>query len=301
MPKNKKAPSLIRQIDQSLHSRLAIGRPKRPDKANGSYRHYIYSWQTYRSYMKQLGLFARWCKKTHNARYLKECKQYVPEYLQTRSELSIWTQKLDLAALQKLYQEYPEPPEKPFGIELQSRLRQNIRRSRQQATRDADFSESNNKDLITFCRCTGLRRSEMQELRGSDLTADGNYLHVTRNTKGGRWRMAPLVGTPEEVKLVQRMCRTAGDNRVWPHVPSSADIHSYRADYCQRVYLQHARPTDQIPPADKYYCRGDRKGVILDKPAMLEASRALGHNRIDVIASHYLYNISTICKKSCGI
>lgn len=291
MSKNKKPPSLIRQIDQSLRSRLAIGRPKRPDKADGSYRKYIYSWQTYRSYMKQLGLFARWCKETHNARYIKECRQYVSEYLQTRSKLSVWTQKLDMAALQKLFQEYPEDGQKPFGVMLQPRLRRDIRRSRQQAVRDADFSVSNNADLITFCKCTGLRRSELQELRGSDLTADGNYLHVTRNTKGGRWRMAPLAGTPEEIELVQRMCRTAADGRVWPHVPGSADIHSYRADYCQRIYLQHARPADQIPSTDKYYCRGDRKGVILDRKAMLIASQALGHNRIDVIASHYLYNL----------
>lgn len=290
MSKNK-APTLIRQIDQSLHSRLAIGRSKRPDKADGSFKRYIYSWQTYRSYMKQLGLFARWCKKTHNARYLKECRQYVKEYMETRSELSIWTQKLDLAALQKLYQEYPKALEKPFGVELQPRLRQDIKRSRQNVVRDADFSTTNNADLITFCRCTGLRRSELQELRGTDLTIDGNYLHVTRNTKGGRWRMAPLAGEPEEIELVQRMCQAAGDNRVWPHVPGSADIHSYRADYCQKVYLQYARPADKIPPADRYYCRGDRKGIVLDRPAMLAASQALGHNRIDVIASHYLYNL----------
>ena len=290
MSKNKR-PSFIKQIDQSLRSRLAIGRPKRPDKADGSYRKYIYSWQTYRSYMKQLGLFARWCKEIHNARYIKECRQYVKEYMETRSELSIWTQKLDLAALQKLYQEYPKAPEKPFGVALQTRLRKNIKRSRQQAVRDADFSTTNNADLITFCRCTGLRRSELQELRGTDLTAGGLQLHITRNTKGGRWRMAPLVGEPEEIELVQRMCKAAGDSRVWPHVPGSADIHSYRADYCQRVYEAAARPVDQIPADERYYCRGDRKGMILDRAAMLVASRALGHNRTDIIASHYLYNL----------
>ena len=63
------------------------------------------------------------------------------------------------------------------------------------------------------------------------------------------------------------------------------------SDYCQRVYLQYARPTEQISSTDKYYCRGDRKKVVLDRAAMLMASRALGHNRIDVIASHYLYNL----------
>lgn len=126
MSKNK-APTLVRQIDQSLRSRLAIGRAKRPDKIDGSYRKYIYSWQTYRSYMKQLGLFARWCKDIHGARYVKECRQYVAEYMQTRKNLSVWTQKLDLAALQKLYQEYPKDGQKPFGITLQPRLRQDIK------------------------------------------------------------------------------------------------------------------------------------------------------------------------------
>lgn len=292
MSKNK-APTLIRQIDQSLKSRLAIGRSKRPDKVDGSYRKYIYSWQTYKSYMKQLSLFARWCKTQHNARYLKECRQYVAEYLQTRKNLSVWTQKLDLAALQKLYQEYPpEDGQKPFGVTLQPRKRENIRRSRQNVVRDADFSTTNNADLITFCRCTGLRRSELQELKGSDITADGLQLHVTRNTKGGRWRMAPITGTAEEIAMVQRMlCKAAGDSRVWPHVPGSADIHSYRADYCQRVYEAAARPVDQIPADERYYCRGDRKGMILDRAAMLVASRALGHNRTDIIASHYLYNL----------
>lgn len=290
MSKNK-APTLIRQIDQSLRSRLAIGRPKRPDKTDGSYRKYIYSWQTYKSYMRQLALFARWCKLQHNARYIKECRQYVAEYLQTRSELSVWTQKLDMAALQKLYQEYLEDGKKPFGITLQPRLRQDIKRSRQQAVRDADFSTTNNADLITFCRCTGLRRSELQELKGTDITADGLQLHVTRNTKGGRWRMAPITGTAEEIAMVQRLCKAAGDSRVWPHVPGSADIHSYRADYCQRVYEAAARPVDQIPADERYYCRGDRKGMILDRAAMLVASRALGHNRTDIIASHYLYNL----------
>lgn len=36
------------------------------------------------------------------------------------------------------------------------------------------------------------------------------------------------------------------------------------------------------------YCRGDRKGTWLDKNAMLMASKALGHNRISIIASNYL-------------
>jgi len=31
-----------------------------------------------------------------------------------------------------------------------------------------------------------------------------------------------------------------------PKVPLRADIHSYRADYCKRIYEMHARPIDEI-------------------------------------------------------
>ena len=37
-----------------------------------------------------------------------------------------------------------------------------------------------------------------------------------------------------------------------------------------------------------YCCRGDLAGVWYDRKAMLIASRNLGHNRVDVIAGHYL-------------
>ena len=39
-----------------------------------------------------------------------------------------------------------------------------------------------------------------------------------------------------------------------------------------------------------YYCRNDMKGVVYDKLALHKASLALGHNRINVIAEHYLIN-----------
>ncbi len=42
---------------------------------------------------------------------------------------------------------------------------------------------------------------------------------------------------------------------------------------------------------DRYYCRGDEKGKVLSKPVMQKVSKALGHNRISVIAASYLNNI----------
>jgi len=37
--------------------------------------------------------------------------------------------------------------------------------------------------------------------------------------------------------------------------------------------------------------RKDRAGVVLDRAAMAKVSKWLGHNRLDVIAGHYLYDL----------
>lgn len=63
-----------------------------------------------------------------------------------------------------------------------------------------------------------------------------------------------------------------------------------RADYASAWYKRLARPAAFIPPADRYVCRRDRAGVVYDKAAMLQVSRMLGHNRISVIAGHYLHD-----------
>ena len=82
--------------------------------------------------------------------------------------------------------------------------------------------------------------------------------------------------------------KEAGTEKVWKKIPSNADIHSYRADYATRIYLKYARTIEEIPRRERYVCRRDKKGVIYDRKAMLEASKALGHNRISVVGEHYL-------------
>lgn len=117
--------------------------------------------------------------------------------------------------------------------------------------------------------------------------------------KGGRERISPIVG-PDVEEIVARFRETAPDEKVWQHVNSNADIHGYRSDYANRVYKAYARPIEDIPydkvnkgtgiryQSEVYHCRKDEKGKALDRRAMLMASKALGHNRIDVVANNYL-------------
>ena len=293
--KNKK--SLILQVKEMLDSKLAIGSSKQQAKINGTYKNYIYSWGTYRTYLQQCCQFVRWCKDAartdgnRQPRTLEDCRQYVVRYTEhlQQQEYSAYTQKLILSALCKLYGEYPVE-RRPFGLpdQQQARHRADITRSRKYVERDQHFSEKNNADIVTFCCCTGLRRAELAQIRGVDLDIDSNNLYVYRGTKGGRARIVPIVGSPEEIETIRRLAAAANDKKIFDHISSAMDVHHYRSVYCQRVYDQYAKPLEQIPQKDRYYCRLDKKGVIYDKRAMLQASRSLGHNRISVIAGHYL-------------
>lgn len=273
-------PSMLHQVKLALDAKLAIGQSKHADKIYGTTSDKIYSWDTYRSYLKHDIYFAKWAKVTHDCKTLEDARQYANEWLKTRSELSPYTQKLEASALAKLYgcstREFEQTKE---------RIRSGITRSRGEKVRDKDFSEFKNREFIDFCKSTGLRRKEITYLKGSQLIdRDGKYYIGVRG-KGGRYREILIIGNVKEV--VDRM-KNAGYGRAWDKIPSHADIHGYRADYATAIYKAHERHRDQIPSHDKYYCRGDLKGVCYDKEAMKEASHALGHNRISVIAGHYI-------------
>ncbi|WMJ87388.1 hypothetical protein [Anaerocolumna sp. MB42-C2] len=95
--KNKK--SLVDQVKQALDSKLAIGRSKHQDKLSENERkeitsNYIYSWETYHSYLKHGCYFVLWCKEKYRCKTLEQCRSHVDEWLESRKALSASTQKL---------------------------------------------------------------------------------------------------------------------------------------------------------------------------------------------------------------
>lgn len=176
-----------------------------------------------------------------------------------------------------------------LGIRTKPRRRADITRSRGVKKSDKHFSEERNADLVAFCKGTGLRKhKELEQLRGSQLEQrDGLWYIVGVKGKGGKIRDIPVY--PAYADIVIKCCQKAGDGLVWPHVSTHADVHSYRAAYAAAWYRDLARPVAQIPKKDRYICRNDKAGVTYDKVAMRQVSQFLGHNRISVIAAHYLY------------
>ena len=327
---------LHQQAYDQLTGMLAFGESKKEAMANGTAKNKIFSHATYKNYWKHIKYFLGYIKEKHpECTTLKNAKKYANEWLQTRVDqgLSAWTVQLEAKALGKLYgispddEAYFDPPK---------RNRQDIKRSRGDRVRDQHFSKTNNDELIKFCRGTGLRRRELQELRGKDLVSREQieaelaeleeipkaqqapsvarrleilrdtqlfpearfYTHV-RNGKGGRERLSPIIGKHAD-QIVERIADTAAEEKVWQHIHTSADIHGYRAEYATAIYKAHARAIEDIPydkvnrgtgrryQSEVYTCRKDEAGRKLDKAAMLVCSKALGHNRISVVADNYI-------------
>ena len=266
---------------------------------------------------------------------LKEFADYRKEIFadnRVKGGLKAWTVQLEAKALGKLYgispddENYFKPPK---------RNREEIKRSRGDRVRDKHFSKTNNDELIKFCRGTGLRRKELQELRGKDLVSRAQieaeiselqkipeeqrapsvtkrlemlqdarlfpeewFIHV-RNGKGGRERLSPIIGK-NAGQIIERIADTPAEEKVWQHIHNCADIHGYRAEYATAIYKAHARAIEEIPydrvnrgtgrryQSEVYTCRKDEAGKKLDKAAMLICSKALGHNRISVVADNYI-------------
>lgn len=285
--KNKK--TLIKQVDENLNRQFQTGkgRSKHADKKGEGTQGKIYSEGTLKVYKRNCCYFVVWCKYRYQCKTLKDCQTHAAEWIEEQKQagLSAWTLKTRASSVAKLY----GVPACELGIETPPRKRSEIKRSRHVTKSDAHFSEIKNYKIVTFGRCTGLRRRELSRITGEALYyKDGEpYLHVTKGTKGGRPREAPIVGTPEEVALVIELLRDAGSRRVFCLVPKAMDEHANRKEYANRVYQKHKRPLSELKAHQKYYCRGELMGHVYDRRAMLRASEALGHGRLSIIASNY--------------
>lgn len=198
---------LHQQAYERFKGMHAFGESKKAAVAEGTERDKIFSYNTYKSYWKHTKYFIKYIKENHpECTTLKSARKYVNEWLQVRVDqgLSAWTVQLEAKALGKLYgiqpdnENYFKPPK---------RNREDIKQSRGDRVRDRHFSKTNNDELIKFCQGTGLRRSELEELRGKDL--------VTREQI--EMEIARLEAIPESRRtpIAQNRLRTLQDARLF--------------------------------------------------------------------------------------
>lgn len=168
-------------------------------------------------------------------------------------------------------------------------------------TREKIFEEIARIRLIPAADRSRNERRYLNALLDIEYFPKEEFFVFVPKGKGGRMRIAPIVG---DVEMIVSMYHNAEPGtKLWHHVHTEANIHGYRAEYAAALYRSYARPIDEIPydkvnkgsghayQSQVYVCRNDMKGVKLDREAMMVASKALGHNRIGVIATSYLWTL----------
>lgn len=281
MGRNNKAyvKTLHQQLFDRLNAMQAFGESKKEAIKAGTADEKIFSYNTYKAYFKHCKYFIKFVQKNHpEVTTLKKARGYVHEWLESRAadpDISSWTLHLEAKAVGKLYGIKPEDPDywKP-----PERARNDIKRSRGEAVRDAGFDREKNADLINFCQGIGPRLFELKKMKGGDLytkeelkrfvsgqngappisgddrkTASDSLNYFTNTEyfvrikgKGGRVRFAPIIGD-HQAEIVERFRSVGAEENVWKKVHTKADIHSFRADYCVALYKKMARSIDQIP------------------------------------------------------
>ena len=317
--------SMVRQVQEALQDQLRIGE-SRHDAKKAEATHSptgIFSYRTFETYMKQGCAFANWAKAQYKCRTLEAARPYVETYLQNGIDrgLSAYTLSTQRAALCKLY----GCKAGDFAIQLPERRREDIQRSRNEAARDYGFSKENNTDILDFARATGLRRHELAAVKPEQIcqNTDGSVTICEVKGKGGKVRHIDVL--PGKEAAVLKFAGNPAGKPVFASVPSHMDVHGCRREYANAMYhtyqeklrktegrdFRNLPPIWELRPVRKpdgsylkypdgrrvkewqlvssyYRCKNDRKGVVYDKKVMLYVSRQLGHNRISVIAGHYL-------------
>lgn len=284
------------RLTKMLNDGMSTSRNDDKNDLSTTTKNKIYSVTTYKTYKQQCYKFAEFLKENYpEIKKIQQVKtEYVNEYLknlinQGLSAYSISTAKSAIAKVLRT--------SSTNFIATPPRTRKSIKRSRYEAKRDKNISEELERKFSKITSSTGLRKKEMEAVRGVDLKEiNGKYYVKVRQGKGGKKRLALIMGKDkEETEEIINIFKEAGELKIAPKLPSHYDNHHYRAVYAKRIYNHYARAIDEIPGGliseggERYIMRNDRAGEILDRKAMLITSKYLGHNRIDVIAQSYLY------------
>ena len=347
MGRGKKKPNPEKQLIKILNSKFTPG----VSKVNSSQEN-IRSFGTYKVYLQQGKRFINYCKNEHKVHNLKNMKQYIPQYIMHMRDvewLSNRTIKTARAALCKIFdlkcselmkeiaKLYFDGNERAAEERLMFR-RQDITRSRGYWTPDRiDDSVGITKEIKLFCQSCGLRRQELESIKKEHVkvSKDGSVvLHLTGNTKdatrenldrvktkGGKSRDVEFLLTEQSKEILKKWLNMNDKGEyLCPYTLSSKlDIHAYRSDYANALYLKYAEPIENINQKERipslrpykkcsdgrsrvardgmvsriYRCGDELKGVCLDRVAMRIVSKNLGHNRESVFAMSY-FKVSCI-------
>jgi integrase len=247
----------------------------------------IHSFTTRDIYQQHLMAFVDWVKARHPgtkpAMLDSHADEWASQYLQElieegRSPATLATIR---SALRLCFGE-----DIAASVELPRRSRLQITRSREPVKQDTHFQPQHWPAHVLFAQATGLRRSEMRDVRVGDITAqpDGSVQVHVRRGKGGKARDVTVLAGYEQAVLALLEGREPQE-RLFEYIPKNMDVQSYRRAFAQASYQQHASGRALPPPQAKRLKPSD-----YDLAAAQQVAEALGHSRRrrGIVLSHYL-------------
>lgn len=248
----------------------------------------IYSIKTIEAYRQTTNEFCRWYASMGYRKYVRNLEEIprerVIEYLKYRDSesLSAWTVSKDMAALNKIFGYDITKKE----ADLKARHLEDIKRSRMPVKADMrEFAKY--QDAIFVARATGMRKQSVTKIKPEDFirAVDGKVIAVNLIEKGGRPRIAPVLQCYQE-KLTQLINNKVSGKPMFPAYDKNIRNHKFRAEYATKLYAEKLSKITEDNLNKRYIYRG------FDGEIVEEVSKALGHNRLNVVVEHYLYNIN---------
>ena len=176
---------------------------------------------------------------------------------------------------------------------LRARKKAEITRSREETENDRRrFGKF--QDQITVAKACGCRRASVTRITPNDCVRNGKgqVVGVRLVEKGGKERIAPVLN--EYKDRVTSIVDKAQDSHI--------DNHRFRAEYCAALLRQLEREEVQgkpwfggdLNPKNYIHLSGrDAKNgdTYRGHPTQVVAavSGAMGHNRLEIVFSHYNY------------
>lgn len=240
----------------------------------------IRSINTAKAYRKCGEYFANWLKEVKDINKINLVTPEVAgEYLQYRDEYcSAWTVKQDMAAINKIFKFNLKSKE----LNLKDRKITEIKRSRKGPDQNRPGLLMKFMDQIMFIRACGCRRNSVTRVTYGDIVfKDGIAIGVNLIEKGGKERIAPVLEQyqTEFTNFINRYALHPNET-IFKSFDNHVAAHFYRAQYAKCLYKElYNKIGDEKNEKYKEY----------DKEVLKQVSKALGHNRVNVVVDNYMY------------
>jgi hypothetical protein len=269
----------------------------------------IYTMKSKKTYEAQSMDFCKWLGKTERpTRFhdLAEAEQFLVPYVEDlgrrveRGDLRPATARDYRQALTKVFRLPPDKTER--GSEYFPKLPEVSQydkvRSRLEVAQDRHFSREKHDRVVEFQEAFGLRRGDLEHMKGQQHYYDekGRLCLNIYKGKGGKDRVVHCMArTPEALKRIEEELRSADPKKpMWGKQSAAWDIHGDRRGTAVWRYKELERPWDQIPQNEKLYLErrnpltGKMERRVFDLRAVMMISYDWGHNRCDVTGYDYL-------------